>query len=372
MSRPTEYKSLEAYPEIKTSEEGDQGIVEHLISVFGILDLGRDVCHVGSFTKTITERAGRVRVVDTHRRSSIMSALGVPLKIWEISRSELPQQVQDKYPEATGGVKALTQFLLDTPEGAGAFARIKAGAVDEFSFSYDTLDENFTKGADGKQVRNLRTIRLWEYGPVLFGMNPATEVVDVKSGEKVVTEGEKTLRIRVNSQPLFEEESLETITLGKKVEGIKAVIGRLKEETSTTVQSFLFDKTKWTAAEAQKWTKDKAISYTQEIREVRAAFRNAYERPDGTSTYWIKEVFDGFLVVEDYEAESSYYQVNYTKSENTISFTPRGEWVVGKYIFVAESASTPDDQGDQAKMLEIEIELEQMNIELAKAGPGQL
>ena len=179
--QPQEFKSVSAYPEIKVEDGEDKGIVEHLITVFGVLDMGRDVAHPGSFTKTIDEREDRIRVVDSHRRQTVEGVVGVPIKIWEVSRADLPKPVQDKYPEATGGVKALTQFLMDTVAGRETFLRIKAGAVSEFSYGYDTMDHDFTKGADGKQVRNLRTIRLWEYGPVVFGLNQATEVVDVKS-----------------------------------------------------------------------------------------------------------------------------------------------------------------------------------------------
>ena len=313
--QPQEFKSLAAYPEIKTFEGEDKGMVEHLVSVFGVLDMGRDVVHPGSFTKTIDERADRIRVVDTHRRSTITGVIGVPIKIWEISRAELPKAVQDKYPEATGGLKALTQFLMDTPEGRGAFLRIKAGAVSEFSFGYDTLDEDFSKGGDGKQVRNLRTLRLWEYGPVVIGMNPATDVVDVKSPPEPAPQGLLT----------------------------KAEL-----------------------AELTRRAEEKAVSYTQHIKEVRSAFNTAYNS-EQEYKYWIKEVFDEFLVVEDGAADYAFYQVNYEKSEDTISFAPRGEWTAGKYEFVAVSKSEPtmEDQGDPEKVLAIEIELEQLAIHLA-------
>jgi HK97 family phage prohead protease len=388
--KPTEQKSISAYPEIKTAEEETLGIVEHLISVFGILDLGRDICHPGSFTKTLAEQKGRVRVVDTHRRSTIMSTLGVPLDIWEVPRSGLPKQVRTQYPEATGGVMAKTQFLLETPEGLGAFLRIKAGAVTEFSFGYDALDEDITKDKNGKAIRNLRTIRLREYGPVVFGMNPAT-VTDVKAEPppcdyiKAVDEGENTIRIRVKSTSAFEEGSFKTVTIGKKSAGIKAVMGRLKGEKTTTVQSYLFDKSKWTTSEAKKWVKEhgtsKALNYTEHILEVRNAFNAAYNATEGPSKFWIKEIFDEFLVVQDYEVDSSYYQVGYTKADESISFTPRGEWIAGKYVFVtvSDSESSPDeddeeeeeeDQGTEGKTLEVDIELEQLAIELARAGPA--
>ena len=261
-NEPSEYKTIPAFVEIK-AEEADQGIVTHYISVFGVLDLGKDVCHPGSFTKTIQEREGQIRVLDCHQRRSILNALGVPLGLKEVPRDKLPAKVLERFPEATGGVEVRTQFLLDTPEGKGAFIRIKSGAVTEFSFAYDTLDEDFETLPDGKEIRNLRTIRLWEYGPVLFGMNPAAMVVGAKGIEGEGSKGgeeekpapdvtENTIRIRVKDPGAFQEGSFRTIAISKK-EGIQAVIGRLKGETSTTVQSYIFDKDKWTTEKARKW-----------------------------------------------------------------------------------------------------------------------
>jgi len=175
---PSEFKTIPALG-LKITDE-DKGVVEHLVSVFGVTDLGGDVGHPGMFTKTLQERAERIRVLDAHNRDSVLSAIGVPLQLKEISREELPPQVLDKWPEATGALWAETQFLLDTPEGKGAFSRIKAGAVKEFSFGYNTLDADYTKDTEGNEVRHLRTVRLWEYGPTLFGMNPAAQVLGAK------------------------------------------------------------------------------------------------------------------------------------------------------------------------------------------------
>lgn len=166
---------------LKTDEA--QGIVEHLIAVCGNIDLGNDRIKSGAFTKTITEQGLKVRVLDQHRRDTILAALGRPLSLREIGRDELPADVLAEYPEATGAVLARTQFLMDTPEGKGAFIRIAEGAVDEYSFGYDALDTTFeTVKIEDKErtVRNLWTLKLWEYGPVLWGMNQATRTLDAK------------------------------------------------------------------------------------------------------------------------------------------------------------------------------------------------
>jgi phage head maturation protease len=170
----------------------ESGIVEAIVSVFGVIDGGNDVIHPGSFTKTITERTRKIRVVDQHNTNSVRDVLGIVLELREIGRNELPPELLQKFPSATGGLYTKTQYLMDTPEGLGAFTRIKSGAIDEYSIGYEALDVDYARvkndaGSDIR-VRNLRTIKLWEYSPVIWGMNPATATVGVKNEGDNMTE----------------------------------------------------------------------------------------------------------------------------------------------------------------------------------------
>lgn len=164
--------------------DATQGIVEHIVAVMGNTDLGDDVIHPGAFTKTITESKGKIRVLDQHRADSVMRVVGKPLEMRELTRAELPPELLAQYPSATGGLYAKTQYLMDTPEGEGVFNRIVSGAIDEYSIGYDPLDVDYSSltGPDGKRktVRNLRTLKLYEYSPVLWGMNPATTTLSAK------------------------------------------------------------------------------------------------------------------------------------------------------------------------------------------------
>ena len=65
---------------------------------------------------------------------------------------------------------------------------------------------------------------------------------------------ENYIRIRVRELNLFIEESFRTIDLSVE-QGIKTIIGKLKAEPqgNTVIQSYLFDKNKWTINEAEKW-----------------------------------------------------------------------------------------------------------------------
>jgi len=180
LGTPHEYKVMPVYT-LKVDQA--QGVVEQVVAVFGNVDLGGDRIWPGAFAKTIQERGLKIRVLDQHQTDSIMRVIGKPLAIREIGRAELPTELLQEYPTATGGLLTKTQYLLDTPEGLGAFARISSGAVDEASIGFDALDTDYTsENIGGKQVavRNLRTLRLWEYSPVIWGMNSATMVLSAK------------------------------------------------------------------------------------------------------------------------------------------------------------------------------------------------
>ena len=193
-----EHKTTQAF-ETKVS---DEGIVETVFAVMGNVDLGNDVIHPGAFAKTFTERGHKVKVLDHHQAQSVKDVIGKPLELRELSREQLPQAVLDAHPDATGGAWAKVQFLMDTPEGEGAFKRIKAGAISEWSFGYDALDKDFsTIKRNGKDVtvRNLRTVKLYELSPVVWGMNSGTMTVSAKAND-MPTEGKPWNVFREGSQ----------------------------------------------------------------------------------------------------------------------------------------------------------------------------
>ena len=176
-------KQRKVSPSFVTKVDGEQGIVEHTVAVMGNVDLGGDRIHNGAFTKTISERAGKIRVLDSHNSDSVLDVLGKPLALWEVGRDELPADVRARFPDATGALMARTQFLMDTPEGKGAFTRIRDGALGEYSIGYDAVKADYTDemiGEKSQSIRNLKEIKLWEYSPVPFGMNSATSTLSAK------------------------------------------------------------------------------------------------------------------------------------------------------------------------------------------------
>lgn len=178
-----------SFPVFLLKADSELGIVEAIVSVIGNIDLGDDVIHPGSFVKTITERLGKIRVLDNHRTTSNLDVIGKPLEIRELSKAELPPELLLKHPTATGGLYTKTQYFMNTPEGKGIFERIKEGGIDEYSIGFSIPRGKYDVSSviiDGikKQIRNIREIRLFEYSPVIFGMNDATTTLAAKSDEK--------------------------------------------------------------------------------------------------------------------------------------------------------------------------------------------
>lgn len=182
--QPYEIKTLPAA--FVTKKDATQGIVEAVVSVTGVADFHDDIIVAGAFKKTIVERGLKVKVLNHHNSWSVNDVIGVCLEMREVGRDGLPEEVLVAYPDATGGLVTRTQYLMDTPEGAGAFARINAGAIDEYSIGFRCLQYEWKKMEDGRVLRLIKEVQLYEYSPVIWGANPATATVGVKSnGERL-------------------------------------------------------------------------------------------------------------------------------------------------------------------------------------------
>lgn len=175
-----EYKTVDG---MITEVNEDQGRVTAIFAVMGNIDEGQDRIFNGAFIKTFSERGGKVLVLDQHLTDSILRTIAKPLSFRELSREQLPPEILMRYPDATGGAEIVAQFDLEDENSRRAFRRIKNKWINQWSFGYDALDYDMSKElVDGKEivVRNLRTLKLYEVSPVLWGMNSATLTTDAK------------------------------------------------------------------------------------------------------------------------------------------------------------------------------------------------
>ena len=173
------------FPSFTKAMDAETGIVEAYVSVFGIMDQDDppDIIELGAFAKTIQERgpagARKIRVLHQHRWIDV---IGMPLALVEHSRDMLPPELLQRFPEATGGLFARTQFVMDVQLGRETYALYKAGAMDEWSIGFDPLIYEHIRKGD-VDCRLLRELRLWEYSPVTWGMNQATITTAVKQAD---------------------------------------------------------------------------------------------------------------------------------------------------------------------------------------------
>lgn len=402
-----------------TNIDEDQGIVEAIWAVMGNIDKGNDIAHPGAFKKTFNERGNQIKLLDNHRKTSVMDALGTVLELKELSKAELPQEVINAYPDATGAAWGKFQFLMDTPEGSGAFKRIKSNAVGGWSFGYDAINpDRTTIDKDGRKisVRNLRELKLFEISPVLFAMNEAAVTTEAKSEDKA-----KWSTAFINNLPdssfLYVESGGEKDSDGKttprtlrhlpyKDAGGKVDLPHLRNALSrlgqtgtgtTGGESWLTEtlrtrlQTKAKAVLKKEQGKDdklafenKAIHLDHLVDSVRNAFYNQY--PDVFNevqrfrvTYFVKQIWDEFLIVKQRGSSGNrLWKINYeTDDQNTITFDTPQDWVEVTMVAVplnttepsksektltSENEAEPPEEKDTQLLQLINIELEEMEV----------
>jgi uncharacterized protein len=150
------YKALPL--ELK-SPPGEDGVFEGYASVFGVVDQGLDVVERGAFAKTLGTR--KVKMLWQHDTAQ-------PIGTWE------------SISEDDHGLFVRGRLIPDVEKGREAMALLKAGAIDSMSIGYRTIEAEAST-ANGRGVRKLTEIDLFEISLVTFPMLPDAKVTDVKS-----------------------------------------------------------------------------------------------------------------------------------------------------------------------------------------------
>lgn len=155
---------VKAYDELK-------GTAEAVVSVFGNVDLGGDRVMPGAFAKTLDEwkaKGDPIPVIWSHEWDDPTSHIGI---------------VEDAAERADlGGLWVKMRFDIEANPKAAYVARLlKERRVTQFSFGYFARDWKQVTDSDGTTVRELLDIDLFEVGPTLLGMNPATQLLEAAS-----------------------------------------------------------------------------------------------------------------------------------------------------------------------------------------------
>ncbi|MCA0354710.1 MAG: HK97 family phage prohead protease [Chloroflexi bacterium] len=153
-----EYKVTPAEFKANTNIPGQY---EGYFSIFGNIDDGLDVIEAGAFTKTLQERARRIKVFMAHDWSKL---LGPP---------------PDVIHEDSRGLYAKGRLTLGSFWGKEAWELMADGALTEGSIGFFSIPDKTEYRDNG--VRVLREVKLYEISPVPLGMNPLTDVQAIKS-----------------------------------------------------------------------------------------------------------------------------------------------------------------------------------------------
>lgn len=136
-----------------------EGRIRGYASLFGVMDLGRDVVLPGAFRDSLQRRGAEgIRLLWQHQPSE-------PIGRWE--------QVQ----EDRRGLLVEGQLDLSMPRARDLFGLIQRGALDGLSIGYRSESER-RDPATG--IRNLERIDLWEVSLVTFPLLPQARLLDVK------------------------------------------------------------------------------------------------------------------------------------------------------------------------------------------------
>lgn len=128
-------------------------------SVFGEVDLGRDVIERGAFTRSIARKgAGGVRMLFQHDPAE---PIGRWLRIGEDDH----------------GLLVEGQLTLGAPRADEVYAHLKNRALDGLSIGFRTVR---ARPAGKGGVRHILEADLWEISIVTFPMLPSARVVSVK------------------------------------------------------------------------------------------------------------------------------------------------------------------------------------------------
>lgn len=148
---------------------GTNGEIEAWVSVYDNVDSYGDRVKFGAFTKSI--ESFTPALVWQH---NLQEPIGKTIAIEEVppGDSRLPENIK-----ANGGLLAKGLLNLDTIAGREAYAHIKFGSVNQYSFGYDEVLTS--PNTDG--TKNLDEVTIYEWSPVTLGANSLTQTQSVKN-----------------------------------------------------------------------------------------------------------------------------------------------------------------------------------------------
>jgi HK97 family phage prohead protease len=238
-----EFKAIK----LQLKEGAPEGSVLAVFSTFNVIDKDGDVTLPGAFED------------------------GAPVRIssWGHKWYELPVG-RGAIRVDEGKAMLDGRFFMDTTGGADTYRTVKGlEELQEWSYGYNVLESEDGE-FEGQRARILKKLEVTEVSPVMRGAGVDTGTLAIKAQIKAWEDTENEIRHRLRDPGDFQEGSFRRITLQRDKPRVFGVIGKLKGETTTTLQALRFPKDDgWTMATAKKWLADhpdvaKGLAYEQE------------------------------------------------------------------------------------------------------------
>lgn len=161
-----EYKNIPLF-----TKAIDGRTVTGIFAVHGNVDEGGDMSVNGAFTAGLNTGRKRVRFLWNH--NSMNPPIASIQAVREVGREELPAKVLGWAPDATGGVEVTREYYEDADLARWVFTALVKGDVGEMSYAYEVHDFDYVE-REGRPVRVLKEVELYDISDVNWGMNPAT------------------------------------------------------------------------------------------------------------------------------------------------------------------------------------------------------
>jgi HK97 family phage prohead protease len=192
MSTPTlAFKSAAALAEPDSAplvEITDEGVVTAVVSVTGVVDEVDDIIEPGAYRETLLKRTPKVCW-----HHSWEHPIGRVLAIEELMPGDhrLPKTTRDgkSWPAEAGALVATMQMNMKSERGREAFEAIKFYSESrecEYSIGYKVPSGKSTR--DGKGIRHIKAMDLFELSFVLFGAHTMTGTLALKAAVIVMHE----------------------------------------------------------------------------------------------------------------------------------------------------------------------------------------
>jgi hypothetical protein len=160
--------------------------VATLFSVDNLDSVG-DITEVSAFKRSIDRRSGKIPHLFMHDLTS--PAIANVLGFEAVKRSELPLDIQQAYPDVTGGMVCHSRYLK-MGKGAEIFAGIEDGIGYQASYGYKVVDAERKTLKDGRKARLIKELVFYEVSTTLPGhaANDATRTLGLKTLYDYLTE----------------------------------------------------------------------------------------------------------------------------------------------------------------------------------------